>query len=159
MNFQLKYISLVCGKGRLLLRLSKPEKNILRRNLGNRMPLRSTRVVIRVNPRYLYIIIYQQKAKKNRHQLCQALGNIWLSVSVPTWWKKRILQLLQGTAEGEAGGRSTAALAPRLLAFLLCVSDATGICCVSSSKWLPASSQFNLINPRWMSQVLQITED
>lgn len=58
------HLSLVCGKGRLLLRLSKLEKDIFRRNLGNRMSLRSTRVVIRVNPRQLYIIIYQQRAKK-----------------------------------------------------------------------------------------------
>lgn len=49
MNFRLKYLSLVCGKGRLFLRLSKPKKDILRRKLGNRMSLRSTRVVIRVN--------------------------------------------------------------------------------------------------------------
>lgn len=67
------YLSLVCGKGRLFLRLSKTEKDILRRNLGNRMSLRSTRVVIRVNSRNLYIIIYQQRAKKTRHQLRLAL--------------------------------------------------------------------------------------
>lgn len=54
--------------------------------------------------------------------------------------------------EGGKGGRrrrrTTAALAVGLLTFSLYVSGATGICCVSSNKWLPASRQFNLINPR-----------
>lgn len=85
------------------------------------------------------------------------------SVSVPTWWKKWILQLLQEKEEvgggGWARGRPTAAPALGLLAFSLCVSGASGIYCVSSNKWLPASKQFKLINLRWMSQVLQITED
>lgn len=78
MNFlQLKYLSLVCGKGRLFLRLSKTEKDILRRNLGNRMSLRSTRVVIRVNSRNLYIIIYQQRAKKKQASITSgSLSNI-----------------------------------------------------------------------------------
>lgn len=47
-----------------------------------------------------------------------------------------------------ARGRPTAAPALGLLAFSLCVSGASGIYCVSSNKWLPASKQFKLINLR-----------
>lgn len=71
---------------------------------------------------------------KNKHQLYYTLCSIWLSVSVPTWQKKLIIQLLQEKGEGEKGGRTAAALALGLLAFLLCVSGVTEICCVSSNK-------------------------